>query len=92
MSMHTDEESDEVVLPVKRSNKEGLSSAETVEGKASPKGHVRRPRPGHCAGIPHRTGCQPCAERRDRGKGFLARPAGKNARVRTGVAPRRRPG
>ena len=39
MSMHADEESDEVVLPVKRSNKEGLSSAETVEGRASPKGN-----------------------------------------------------
>ena len=34
MSMHADEESDEVVLPVKRSNNEGLSSAETVEGRA----------------------------------------------------------
>src|SRR5438094_1972888 len=39
MSMHADEESDEVVLPVKRSNNEGLSSAETVEGRASPKGN-----------------------------------------------------
>jgi hypothetical protein len=39
MGMHADEESDEVVLPVKRSNKEGLSSAETVEGRASPKGN-----------------------------------------------------
>src|ERR1700730_11580792 len=39
MSMHADEESDEVVLPVKRSNNEGLSSAETVEERASPKGN-----------------------------------------------------
>ena len=39
MSMHADEESDEVVLPVKRSDNEGLSSAETVEGRASPKGN-----------------------------------------------------
>ena len=39
MSMHADEESDEVVLPVKRSNNEGLSSAETGEGRASPKGN-----------------------------------------------------
>ena len=39
MSMHADEELDEVVLPVKRSNNEGLSSAETVEGRASPKGN-----------------------------------------------------
>jgi hypothetical protein len=39
MSMHADEESDEVVVPVKRSNKEGLPSAETVEGRTSPKGN-----------------------------------------------------
>ena len=39
MSMHADEESDEGVVPMKRSNKEGLSSAETVEGRASPKGN-----------------------------------------------------
>jgi len=37
MSMHADEESDEVVVPVKRSNNEGLPSAETVEGRTSPK-------------------------------------------------------
>ena len=39
MSMHADEDSDEVVVPMKRSNKEGLLSAETVEGRASPKGN-----------------------------------------------------
>src|ERR1700688_4776874 len=39
MSMHADEESDEVVLPLKRSNNEGLPSAETVEGRTSPKGN-----------------------------------------------------
>src|SRR5215467_11673331 len=39
MSMHADEESDEVVVPAKRSNKEGSPSAETVEGRASPKGN-----------------------------------------------------
>jgi len=39
MSMHADEDSDEVVVPVKRSNKEGLPSAEIVEGRASPKGN-----------------------------------------------------
>jgi hypothetical protein len=32
MSMHADEDSDEVVVPGKRSNKEALASAETVEG------------------------------------------------------------
>src|SRR6267154_5088730 len=34
----------------------------------------RRPRPGHCAGIPRRTGWQPCAKRRDRARryGFTA--------------------
>jgi hypothetical protein len=42
MSMHADEDSDEVVVPAKRSNKEDLSSAEIVEGRASPKG--QRPR------------------------------------------------
>ena len=39
MSMHADEESDEVVVPVKRSNNEGLPSAEIVEGRTSPKGN-----------------------------------------------------
>jgi RNA-directed DNA polymerase len=37
MSMHGNEESDEVVVPAKRLNKEGLPSAEIVEGRASPK-------------------------------------------------------
>ena len=39
MSMHAGEESDEGVVPVKRSNNEGVSSAETVEGRTSPKGN-----------------------------------------------------
>src|ERR1700704_3240948 len=39
MSMHADEESDEAVVPVKRSNNEGLPSAEIVEGRTSPKGN-----------------------------------------------------
>src|SRR6516165_6832331 len=39
MSMHADEESDEGVVPMKRSNKEGVSSAETGEGRTSPKGN-----------------------------------------------------
>jgi group II intron reverse transcriptase/maturase len=43
MSMHADEDSDEVVVPAKRSNKEGLSSAEIVEGRASPKGNGGQP-------------------------------------------------
>jgi hypothetical protein len=34
--MYADEESDEGIVPMKRSNKEGLPSAETVEGRASP--------------------------------------------------------
>ena len=37
MSMHADEESDEGVVPMKRSNNEGVSSAETVEGRTSPR-------------------------------------------------------
>ena len=36
MSMHADEESDEGIVSVKRSNKERLRSAEIVEGRASP--------------------------------------------------------
>jgi len=39
MSMHADEESDEGVVPMKRSNNEGHSSAKTVEGRTSPKGN-----------------------------------------------------
>src|SRR6478736_661518 len=39
MSMHADEDSDEVVVPAKRSNKEDLSLAEIVEGRALPKGN-----------------------------------------------------
>jgi hypothetical protein len=39
MSMHADEESDEGVVPMKRSNNESVSSAETGEGRTSPKGN-----------------------------------------------------
>src|ERR1700722_13367056 len=39
MSVYADEESDEGVVPMKRSNNEGFSSAETVEGRTSPKGN-----------------------------------------------------
>jgi hypothetical protein len=39
MSMHADEESDGGVVPMKRSNNEGVSSAETVEGRTSPEGN-----------------------------------------------------
>jgi RNA-directed DNA polymerase len=39
MSMHADEESDEGVVPMKRSNNEGVSSVETWEGRTSPKGN-----------------------------------------------------
>ncbi|MCP5092664.1 MAG: group II intron reverse transcriptase/maturase [Gammaproteobacteria bacterium] len=37
--MHADEKSDEGVLPVKQPNKEGLLSAEAVEGRTSPEGN-----------------------------------------------------
>jgi len=37
LSMHADEESDEGIVPMKRSNKGGLHPAEIVEGRASPK-------------------------------------------------------
>jgi RNA-directed DNA polymerase len=43
MSMHADEDSDEVVVPSKRSNKEDLFSAETVEGRTSPEGNGSQP-------------------------------------------------
>jgi RNA-directed DNA polymerase len=43
MSMHADEDSDEVVVPSKRSNKEDLFSAETVEGRTSPEGNGGQP-------------------------------------------------
>ena len=39
MNMYSDEKSDEVVVPQKRPNKEGLPSAEAVEGRTSPKGN-----------------------------------------------------
>src|SRR5260370_17303283 len=39
MSMHADENSDGVIVPEKRSNKGGLPSAETVEGRTPPKGN-----------------------------------------------------
>ncbi len=39
MNMHADEKSDEGVLPMKQPNKEGLLSAEAVEGRTSPKGN-----------------------------------------------------
>ena len=39
MNMHADENSDGVIVPEKRSNKEGLPSAEAVEGRTSPKGN-----------------------------------------------------
>lgn len=43
MSMHAEEDSDEVVVPAKRSNKEDLSLAEIVEGRTSPKGNGGQP-------------------------------------------------
>ena len=39
MNMHADEKSDEGVLPLNQPNKEGLLSAEAVEGRTSPKGN-----------------------------------------------------
>jgi hypothetical protein len=67
MSMYADEESDEGVVPMKRSNNEGVSSAETVEGRTSPEGNGGQTTAArHCAGIPRRTDWQPCAKRHDR--------------------------
>ena len=42
MNMYVDEKSDSVIVPMKRSNKEGLSSAETVEGRTLPEGNSDR--------------------------------------------------
>lgn len=39
MNMHADENSDGVIVPEKRPNKEGLRSAEAVEGRTPPKGN-----------------------------------------------------
>ena len=39
MNMYADEKSDEGVVPMKQPNKEGLPSAEAVEGRTSPKGN-----------------------------------------------------
>jgi hypothetical protein len=39
MSMYADEKSDEGGVPMKRSNKEGVPSAETGEGRTSPEGN-----------------------------------------------------
>jgi hypothetical protein len=39
MNMHADEHSDGVIVPEKRPNKEGLPSAEAVEGRTPPKGN-----------------------------------------------------
>ena len=39
MNKYVDEKSDSVVVPTKRSNKEGLPSAETVEGRTLPEGN-----------------------------------------------------
>src|SRR5258707_2819965 len=39
MNMHADENSDGVIVPGKRSNKEGLPSAEAVKGRTPPEGN-----------------------------------------------------
>ncbi len=39
MNVYVDEKSDSVIVPTKRSNKEGVPSAETVEGRTLPKGN-----------------------------------------------------
>ena len=39
MNVYVDEKSDSVILPTKPSNKEGLPSAETAEGRTLPEGN-----------------------------------------------------
>ncbi len=54
MNMYVDEKSDSVIVPTKPSNKEGVPSAETVEGRTLPEGNsdretaVRTQSRGHC--------------------------------------------
>jgi hypothetical protein len=42
MSKYVDEKSDSDILPMKPSNKEGLPSAETVEGRTLPEGNSQQ--------------------------------------------------
>ena len=42
MNMYVDEKSDSVIVPMRPSNKEGQSSAETVEGRTLPEGNGDR--------------------------------------------------
>ena len=42
MNMYVDEESDSVIVPTKSSNKEGLLSAETTEGRMLPEGNSQQ--------------------------------------------------
>ncbi len=42
MNMYVDEKSDSVIVPTKLSNKEGVPSAETVEGTTLPEGNSDR--------------------------------------------------
>jgi hypothetical protein len=69
MSMHADEESDEGIVPMKRSNNGGSPLAEIVEGRASPEGNggqataVRTP-----SRVSRRADWTPCAKRRDRAR------------------------
>ncbi len=42
MNMNVDEKSDSVIVLTRPSNKEGLPSAETVEGRTLPKGNSDR--------------------------------------------------
>ena len=39
MNMYVDEKSDSVIVPTKPSNKEGVSAAETMEGRMLPEGN-----------------------------------------------------
>src|SRR5262245_4231710 len=57
--IHLSEEATKRARPLRRPWREGPRPRGTV---------ARRPRPGHCAGTPRRTGLSPCAERRDRAR------------------------
>ena len=56
MNMHADENSDGGIVPEKRPNKEGLPSAEAVEGRTPPKGNGGETAAALAEAPPSRTG------------------------------------
>ena len=66
MGMHADEKSDGCIVPVKpRTMPSDIGGDGGGKAAGRGEGELQR-RPGHSAGVPRRTGWQPCAKRRDR--------------------------